>query len=226
MSDESIFREVDEEVRNEQLHKLWSTYGIYIISACVGVIAAVGGIKGWQAYSRSVAETAGDNYVKGVDLAERGDAAASQEIFSELVASGPAGYAALANFQLASALSDKGDALGAIKAYDAIAADTAIDEMMRNLARVKAGLLAVDVMAIEEIETRLGSLNTRDNPWRNAVREIIALAAFKAGDVNKADRLYTEIIGDLTAPQGLRERAQIMLSLLQPQVQPTTPTQN
>ena len=223
MSDESIFREVDEEVRNEQLHKLWSTYGIYVVSACIGVIVAVGGIKGWQAYQLSVAQSAGDNYVKGVDLAERGDAAASQEIFAELADSGPAGYAALANFQLAAALAEKGDAQGAIKAYDAIAGDAGLDEMMRNLARVKAGLLAVDVMPVEEIETRLAALNTRDNPWRNAVREIIALAAFKAGDVNKADRLYTEIIGDLTAPQGLRERAQIMLSLLQPQVQSTTP---
>lgn len=218
MSDESIFREVDEEVRHEQLQKLWEKYGIYVISVCVGVVVAVGGIKGWQAYQRSVAETAGVKYVEAVELAEKGDAEEAGKRFAELASSGPAGYAALANFQVAAAFADAGKAQEAIKAYDKIAADDSLDQMLRNLARVKAGLLAVDSSSLADIESRLGDLNTRENPWRNAAREIIALAAFKAGDVKQADRLYTEIIGDLTAPQGMRERAQIMLSLLQPKL--------
>ncbi len=219
MSDESIFREVDEEVRHEQIQKLWSKYGIYVVSVCVGVVVAVGGIKGWQAYQLSVAETAGDKYVKAIALAEKNGTAEADKIFAELAASGPSGYAALANFQRAAALAKNGDVGGAIKAYDVIAADTKLAELMRNLARVRAGLLAVDTMALDEIEGRLSGLDTRDNPWRNAAREIIALAAYKAGDVSKADRLYTEIVGDLSAPQGLRQRAQIMLTLLQPELQ-------
>ncbi len=218
MSDESLFREVDEEVRNEQLQKLWEKYGIYVISACVGVIVAVGGIKGWQAYSQSVAETAGDNYIRAISLLEKEDAAEAEKILSGLAEDGPRGYAALANFQMAAVLAGKGETDAAIQAYDKIAKDTALDEMMRSLARVRAGLLAVETASLEDVEKRLGDLNTRDNPWRNAAREIIALAAYKAGDAAKADRLYTEIVGDLTAPQGLRERAQVMLSLLQPQL--------
>jgi len=218
LSDESIFREVDEEVRHEQLQKLWEKYGIYVISVCVGVVVAVGGIKGWQAYQRSVAETAGVEYVEAVELAEKGDAEEAGKRFAELASSGPAGYAALANFQVAAAFADAGKVQEAIKAYDKIAANDSLDQMLRNLARIKAGLLAVDRSSLADIESRLGDLNTRENPWRNAAREIIALAAFKAGDVKQADRLYTEIIGDLTAPQGMRERAQIMLSLLQPKL--------
>lgn len=224
MSDESIFREVDEEVRHEQLQKLWSKYGMYVVSVCVGVVVAVGGIKGWQAYQLSVAETAGDKYVKAIALAEKNGAAEADKIFAELAASGPSGYAALANFQRAAALAKNNEIQAAIKAYDVIAADTKLAELMRNLARVRAGLLAVDTVALEEIESRLSGLDTRDNPWRNAAREIIALAAYKAGDVSKADRLYTEIVGDLSAPQGLRQRAQIMLTLLQPDL-PAKPAQ-
>lgn len=225
MSDESLFREVDEEVRNEQLQKLWEKYGIYVISACIGVIVAVGGIKGWHAYQQSVAETAGDNYIRAISLLEKEDEVEAQKILSGLAEDGPTGYAALANFQIAAVLAGKGDTEAAIKAYDKISADAGLDDMLRNLARVRAGLLAVETASLDEVEKRLGGLNTRDNPWRNAVREIIALAAYKAGDATKADRLYTEIVGDLTAPQGLRERAQVMLSLLQPQVQ-TEPAEN
>lgn len=218
MSDESIFREVDEEVRNEQLQKLWERYGIYVISACVGVVVAVGSIKGWQAYQRSVAETAGTQYADAIELVAKGDTAEADKIFSELASNGPTGYAALANFQVAAAMVKAGRAEDAIKAYDAIAADTGLDQMLRNLARIKAGFLAVDISSLADVETRLGDLNTRDNPWRNAAREIIALAAFKADDVKKADRLYTEIVGDVTAPQRMRQRAQIMLTLLQPKL--------
>ena len=225
MSDESIFREVDEEVRNEQLKKLWDKYGIYVISACIGVIAAVGGIKGWQAYQQSTAEAAGDRYAQAVELLEKGDTTEAEKIFSELASGGPAGYGALANFQIAAAMVNAGKVREAISAYDAIAGDGDLDQMMRNLARIKAGLLAVDSSSVADIEARIGDLNTRDNPWRNAAREIIALAAFKSGDVQKADRLYTEIIGDLSAPQGMRERAQIMISLLQPKLQ-SAPAQN
>lgn len=225
MSDESIFREVDEEVRHEQLQKLWEKYGIYVISLCVGVVVAVGGIKIWQAYKTSVAETAGVKYVEAVELAEKGDTVEAAKLFTELASDGPAGYAALANFQVAAAMVNAGRAEDAIKAYDKIAADGSLDQMLRDLARIKAGLLAVDSLSLADIATRLGDLNTRDNPWRNAAREIIALAAFKAGDVKQADRLYTEIIGDLTAPQGMRKRAQIMLSLLQPKLQ-AVPEQN
>ena len=224
MSDESIFREVDEEIRHEQLTKLWEKYGVYVISACVGVVVAVGGIKGWQAYQASVAESAGADYIAAIEHLSKNETEDAQKAFSAIASGGPAGYAALARFQTAAALIKAGNDSGALKAFDALAKDSGVDPMLRDLARVKAGLIAVDTESVEAVEARVGSLNTRDNPWRNAAREIIALAAYRTGDVIKADRLYTEIIGDLAAPKGLRERAQIMLSLLQPQI-PREPVQ-
>ena len=41
-----IFSEVDEEVRREQLKRLWERYGIYIVAAAILFVAAVGG---WRA---------------------------------------------------------------------------------------------------------------------------------------------------------------------------------
>ena len=38
-----LFDEVDEEVRREQLKKLWDRYSIYIVAAAILVVAAVGG---------------------------------------------------------------------------------------------------------------------------------------------------------------------------------------
>ena len=61
MSDETIFREVDEEVRAEQFQKLWKRYGAYVTGAAVGIVVAVAGIKGQHEWSpRSVRAARGE----------------------------------------------------------------------------------------------------------------------------------------------------------------------
>src|SRR3974377_444310 len=53
-----IFQEVDEEVRREQLKKLWERYGNYIVAAAALVLAA---IAAWRAYGWWQAKLAAEN---------------------------------------------------------------------------------------------------------------------------------------------------------------------
>ena len=43
-----LFDEVDEEVRREQLKKLWDKYSLYIVALALLIIAGVGGWRGYQ----------------------------------------------------------------------------------------------------------------------------------------------------------------------------------
>ena len=38
-----LFREIEEELRQERFEKLWRSYGRYVIGAAVAVVVAVGG---------------------------------------------------------------------------------------------------------------------------------------------------------------------------------------
>ncbi len=67
-----------------------------------------------------------------------------------------------------------------------------------------------------EIEKRVGALNVPGNPWRNSAREILALSAYRIGNLAKAEQLYNEILGDPSAPAGVRQRAQAMIALMVP----------
>ena len=58
MSDESLFREVDEEVRQEQFKKLWARYGNLIMGLCLLVIAGVAGFQGWTYWKLKQAQAA------------------------------------------------------------------------------------------------------------------------------------------------------------------------
>jgi hypothetical protein len=218
VSDESIFREVDEEVRHEQFKKLWDKFGAYVIAVCIGIVAAVGGIKGWQAYQASQAEAAGGRYLAALDLMREDKNDEAQAIFAEIGEDGPDGYSVLARFQTADALVASGDIAAAIEVIDAIGADGGAEELTRDMATVKSALLNVDTADFASIETRLGSLATEPGPWLHSAREILALAAYKAGDYERADRLYLDIRSDAATPSGIQDRARRMQDLIEPKL--------
>ena len=217
-----IFREVDEEIRQDHMKALWDKYGFYFVGACIGIVIAVGGIKGWQAYQRSVAEDAGAKYLAAVDLAVAGKQDDAQKEFDQLASGGPVGYSTLSRFQMAATLAASGNKPAAVTEYVKLANDTKIDDLLRGLANIRAGIILVDTGSRKDVEARVSKLNTRDNPWRNSARELLGLAAYRAGDAASADTLFNEIVGDPAAPSNIRQRAQVMLSLLAPERRPKT----
>ena len=66
-----IFDEVDEDVRRDQLKKLWDQYSIYIVAGALLIIAAVGGWRGYQYLEAKKAAEAGAAFDKAVELSEQ-----------------------------------------------------------------------------------------------------------------------------------------------------------
>ncbi|MGA7040123.1 MAG: tetratricopeptide repeat protein, partial [Pseudolabrys sp.] len=54
-----IFHEVDEEVRREQLKKLWDRYSLYLIAAAILIVAAIAAWRGYEYWVAKRAATAG-----------------------------------------------------------------------------------------------------------------------------------------------------------------------
>jgi len=216
LSDESLFREVDEEVRRERLAKLWERYGNLIVAVSVIVIAAVAGTKGWQYWKRQQAETAGAGYFAALALQAEGKAEEAAQALDAVIKGGHAGYATLAHLLSAARLAAEGKTDEAVKAYDAVSADGSAPPELRDLARVRAGYLLASSASVDELQARLQPLDKPGGPWLNAVREIKAAAAYRAGDYQQADRLMNELVADPNAPQAARQRALIMVQLLAP----------
>ena len=98
MSDESLFREVDEEVRAERFQKLWKQYGAYVAGAAIGVVLAVAGIKGWQYWQIQQAEAAGEQYLAAVTLLNAGKKEEADEALANLAKSSSTGFGELAMY--------------------------------------------------------------------------------------------------------------------------------
>jgi hypothetical protein len=225
LSEESLFREVDEEVRREQLNKLWQRYGSVFVGLSIGIVVAVAGIKGWQYWERRQAEAAGSAYFTAVGLADDKKSAEALAAFEALAKGGHGGYAVLARFRVADVQAADGDTEAALKAYDALAADTSLDQALRDLARVRAAYVVADKASAADLAQRLSGLDAAGNPWRNVVNELIAVAAYRAGDYADADRRMNEVMADPGLSPGARQRAQIFLQVLQPLIAKPSGTQ-
>jgi hypothetical protein len=91
-----------------------------------------------------------------------------------------------------------------------------VPQPFREAATIRAAYLLADTASSADLSARLGALDKPDSVWRLPIKEIYALAAWREGRYQDAFRLASEITADPEAPQGMRQRAQIMAAVLQP----------
>ena len=213
MSDESLFREVDEEVRQEQFQKLWARYGNLIMAVCFAVVAGVAGFKGWQYWQVKQAEAAGEAFFAAEKLAATGKADEAAKQFQTI---SHAGYGVLARLREANVLVGQGKSADAAKLYDVIAADASADGALRDLARIRAALAVADTATPADLMGRLKTFDAAGNPWRHVAREAMAAALWRSQDYAGADKQVQAILADGQAPVGVLQRARVLSDLLAP----------
>jgi hypothetical protein len=215
VTDESLIREVDEDVRQEEYKKFWDRHGTKILGAVVALVLAVAGYEGWKYFQKNQADQASVIYVDAVQKANDGKLDDALAAFAAL---NHAGFNQLADIRKAAILAEKGDIDGAVAAYDAIIANGKTEPVLADLARIRQGYLLVDSKTPDELLTKLGGFDKDGNAWRHAAREIFGLAAFRAKDFTMADRYMNAIFADPQAPQALKQRAQVMIQLIAPEL--------
>jgi hypothetical protein len=207
-----IFHEVDEEVRREQLKKLWDRYGNYAVAAAVLLVVAVAAWRGYLWWEAKKAAEAGAAFEAAATLAEEGKPSEAEAAFAKIVADGTAGYRHLARMREAAALAQS-DPKAAIAVYDQIAADSAVGPVLQDLAALRASALLIDTGALEEAQRRLEPLAANDRTFRHTAREFLVLAASRAGDTTAAKRWFDLIMTDAQTPAGTRSRVEMLMAL-------------
>ncbi len=105
------------------------------------------------------------------------------------------------------------DRAAAVAAFDAIAADAALDQKLRDLAGIRAGLLLVDSAAFPDMAARLEALTAPRRAFRHSARELLALSAFRANDLPALRRWAETITTDAESPAAMRNRIEALLAL-------------
>lgn len=211
-NDDGLLREVEEELRRERLEKLWQQYGTYVIAVAALIVVGVAGYKYMEARRISIAEEAGAQYEAAMALATGGKEGSAAKELEKLAADGPSGYQALARLQLAGILLKEGKKDEALKSFEALADDSSADSLLRDFAALQAASLRLGDADWTEMQNRLNALAADDNPWRYSARELLGLAALKAGKPDEARKVLEPLLADENAPRSIVDRSQIVMA--------------
>ena len=149
-----LFDEVDEDVRREQLKKLWDRYSIYIVAGALLIVAAVGGWRGYQYLEAKKAAEAGAAFDEAVELSEQNKHAEAEAAFTKLAATAPSGYRMLARLRAAAEVASR-DPQAAAKMYDDISADRSVGAAEQDLAKIRAAGLLLETASYPNMVQRL-----------------------------------------------------------------------
>lgn len=211
MSD--IFREVDEDVRRDKLAAFWGRYGNAVIGLAVLVVLAVAGWRFYQWQELKKAEAVGAQFEQALKASREDRGPEAEKALMEIIGAAPSGYRLAARFRLA-AETARTDAAGGALAFQTLAGDTSLDQVWRDLARLRAGMLQVDLLPYAEVKPLLEPLAAPTGSWRHSARELLGVAALKAGNTEEAGRWFDAVLTDPQAPATLRQRVELYLGLL------------
>ncbi|MDP1582232.1 MAG: tetratricopeptide repeat protein [Bradyrhizobium sp.] len=210
-----LFDEIDEDVRRDQLKKIWDRYSIYIVAGAFLIVAAVGGWRGYAYLEAKKAAEAGAAFDKATELSEQNKHAEAEAAFAELAAKAPSGYRVLARLRVAAEAASR-DPQAAAKLYDDIAADRSVGAPEQDLARIRAAGLLLATSTYPDMLQRLEPATAPGATFRHTARELLALSAWRANDTTAARRWLDVIANDGETPASLRSRAEALQALLPP----------
>lgn len=215
MSD--IFREVDEDLKQERLQNLWKKYGSYLIGSIVGVILCVSGYTYFdytQTQKLKSEQLAFEKAIFESQNIETDQALAKLEAFEK---EADKNYQILTYFYKAHYLQKKKDNAQAFKVYSDIYSHKSADQSFKHLALIFGGQLLTKIEAAsdkKDIILGLENLSKGNSRWKYLALELLALENIKQGNNEKARQFVTQLIEDANSPHSSKMRAKEIKHLL------------
>lgn len=210
---DSFVQEVDESLRQDRMLALAKKYGPYLIGLFVVFILALGGWQLWKQQSVRASREHAEAYAAAQELARQGDMTRAKEEFERLSNEGPRVYRVMARMEHAAILSTEGDLDAALAEFDA-AAEQASDRTVRESAQMRAAYIAAETQDFAALRTRLQPLIDSDTRVSYLAKELLAVEAWEAGEMQLARDTLQELTLAFEAPDSLRQRAQAALGVI------------
>lgn len=211
---DTFIREVDEELRRDQLTDVWKRYGRWLLAAVVLIVAAWGGWIYWQSEQEKAAGLKGETFTQTLQKLEAGNLAAAEADLKKLRDSDNEAYRISARLTEAAVAQGKGDNKAAAKLYAAIAADTTVPQPWRDMALVRQTAAEFDSLEPGAVIARMKPLAAKGEPWFGSAGEMVAIAYLNQNRPDQAGKLFAEIGKDEQVPETIRSRAVQMAGAL------------
>jgi hypothetical protein len=214
VDNESFYREVDEELRRDQMKTYWERFGKLVIAGVVLLLALLGGFIWWQNQKEVKAGERSAALVEAFDDVAVGRKAAATAKLDTLAREGSEGHRAAALLTKADIAIEGKDLKGAAALYKQIADDEGLARPYRDLALVRMTAVELDTLPPQAVVDRLKGLAVAGNPWFGSAGEMVALSYLKLNKPQQAAGVFAAMAKDKKLPDTLRSRATQMAGSL------------
>lgn len=212
--DDSFIREVNDELRSDQMKAVWTRFGGIIIGIAVLIVLGTVGKVGYDYWQEASSSQSGDTFLAALNLARENKSDEALAALTELEKDGYGSYPVLAQLRVATLQAQKGETDSAVAAFSGIGRDTRIPAALRDAARLRAAYLLIDAGTYEQVSSEVEQLAVPQNAMRHSAREALGLSAYKADDYAKAKSWFQQIVDDAQSPRGIMNRAQMLLDVI------------
>ena len=209
---DAFIREIDEDVKNDNLKVLWNRYGIFIILFVVLAVSAAVSfekIKSWK-IAQNQANT--ENYMVATQLRE--DPENTIAALKNISANDKGIFGDFAKLQIANVLFTQDKQEEALAALQELLDGKEVNTEVKHIALIKLATYKVDTMPRAEFEALLKPLTETENSWKPLAQDLLAMVAIRDGDVETAQEIYKNILKIKDLPENFRNKVQDMLSSL------------
>jgi hypothetical protein len=213
-NNDAFFREVDEELRRDELLSFWQRWGRWVIVGVIAAILAFGGYLFWQNRQQVAAGEQGEQLASVFDDLAANNTAAAEPKLAELAQSDSQAMRVMARFTEADMLLARDDLKGAAAKFAEVANDSGLDQVYRDLALIRQTSAEFDTMQPQAVIGRLQGLASKENAWFGSAGELVAAAHLRMDRPDLALRVFQDIAATEDVPESIRQRAVQMASVL------------
>lgn len=214
VQNDSFYREVDEELRKEQLSSWWRRYRWAVIGGIILFFGAIAGAIWWNNERERRAGEHAEVLTQVFEDVQTGKANAQDPRLEQLAKEGPDGYRAAALLTKADLALQANNDAAAIAAFRQVGEDDDLPEPYRNVALIRQTTAEFDKLQPQAVIDRLRPLAQPGNPWFGSAGEMTAMAYLKQGKPQQAAPIFAAISKDPGVPESMRSRAVQMAGAL------------
>lgn len=211
---EAFFREVSEDLQNDNLKAFWKKYGVQLVALvtiCLTIAVSFETIKHWRDQH---SQQWSDSFAYAQVLQNQGKLDDSLKLLAEIEKHGNDIFADEAQLETVNILFEQGKKTEAMAKLEKFVKSANVDKL-KNIALIKLATYKIETATPDEMSKLLAPLaEDVKSPWQPEALELIALSYLQAGDEAKALVLYEDIVKNNDISDILRVRAKNMISVL------------
>ena len=197
-----LFREIEEDIRSEQIQRIWARFGRFMVWASVAIVLGTAAGVLWKDHKRSRAALQTSQLMKGIDQFNAGDFKGASSSFEVLTNNTSSPYYGIAMLKRAQAQIASNDKEAAARTYQVLAQHnpTKNDAALENMGPTDA-----------HVEIK------KDSPLYYTLMEWKAWQCLGQDKTEEAVALFMGLHTDAVTPATMRERVDMVLAYLAPE---------